>query len=309
MDRDKLLQSVSRSFYLSLRFLPVPMRGPVSIGYLIARLSDTIADVPGPSPEKRIAWLEELRLILQGEREGFSGDLVSLAEEISHPGEKVLVTRTADLLETYRSIAPGPRGHLYEVLLTILHGQIWDLRAFGDGPFACRTGEDLLRYTYWVAGSVGEFWTKTAFTVLGEGFADPEKATTMLMSGRKLGQALQLVNILRDLHEDLPRGRCYLPVEELREAGWDGHGMPGVEAVRPVFEKWSRACRGFLQDADSYVKEVRDPRVRFCTRLPRLLAEKTLDRLDNAGAGRVLRERIKIPRSEVFKSAAWAVFC
>jgi len=40
-----------------------------------------------------------------------------------------------------------------------------------------------------------------------------------------------------------------------------------------------------------------------------LLAGKTVDLLAEAGSERVMRERIKIPRSEVFKSAVWAVFC
>ena len=304
-----LLKSVSRSFYLSLRFLPGPMREPVSLGYLIARFSDTLADAPGLAETERLAWLEELRLIVQGSREGFAKDPGAIAACLSHEGERVLVTRADELIHAYRSLAPAPREHLFEVLLTILHGQIWDLRAFGDGPFACRTGDDLLRYTYWVAGSVGEFWTKTAFTVLGEHFAAPDQATAMLMSGRKLGQALQLTNILRDLHEDLPRGRCYLPADELKAVGWSGEGMPAAEVIEPVFEKWIGVCRGFLEEADTYVKEVHDPRVRFCTRLPRLLAGKTVDLLAEAGAERVMRERIKIPRSEVFKSAAWAVFC
>jgi farnesyl-diphosphate farnesyltransferase len=256
-----------------------------------------------------IAWLEELRLILQGHRDHFEKDPGVIADRLSHEGERVLVTRTDELINLCRALDAAPREHLFEVLLTILHGQIWDLKAFGNGAFACQTGEDLLRYTYWVAGSVGEFWTKTAFTVLGERFAKPGQATAMLMSGRKLGQALQLTNILRDLHEDLPLGRCYLPVDELKAAGWNGQGMPAVEVIKPVFEKWIGVCRGFLEEADAYIKEVRDPRVRFCTRLPRLLAGKTVDLLAEAGAERVMRERIKIPRSEVFKSAVWAVFC
>ncbi|MBP6602801.1 MAG: squalene/phytoene synthase family protein, partial [Verrucomicrobiales bacterium] len=43
----ELLKSVSRSFYLSMRFLPAGMRDPISLGYLLARFSDTIADAPG----------------------------------------------------------------------------------------------------------------------------------------------------------------------------------------------------------------------------------------------------------------------
>ena len=309
MDQSELLKSVSRSFYLSLRFLPMEMREPVSLGYLLARFSDTLADAPGLAETERLAWLEELRGIIQGPRDRFEKAPGVIADSLSHDGERVLVTRADELIHAYRSLAPAPREHLFEVLLTILHGQIWDLKAFGNGPFSCQTGEDLLRYTYWVAGSVGEYWTKTAFTVLGKRFAAPDQATAMLMRGRKLGQALQLTNILRDLHEDLPRGRCYLPVDELNAAGWSGEGMPEVAEVAPVFEKWIGVCRGFLEEADDYIKQVREPRVRFCTRLPRLLAEKTVDLLEEAGVERVMQERIKIPRSEVFRSAAWAVFC
>jgi len=308
-DEDSLLKAVSRSFYLSLHFLPAPMRGPVSLGYLMARLTDTIADAPGLPEDERLTLLDDLRLVLQGNRDPLAGDPALLADRLSHPGEKILVTRAGALLAAYRSLDPAPHAHLREVLLTILHGQTWDLRAFAGGPAACADANDLLRYTYWVAGSVGEFWTKTAFTVLGDRFASPDKATAMLMSGRKLGQALQLVNILRDLHEDLPRGRCYLPADELRAAGWDGVGIPSPEAIAPVFQRWLGICRGFLEEADAYVREVRDPRVRFCTRLPKLLAEETIRLLDEAGPERVLRERIKISRAVVWRSAAWAVFC
>src|SRR5258708_5772308 len=40
----QLLKSVARSFYLSLRFLPKIIRTPLSIAYLLARATDTIAD-------------------------------------------------------------------------------------------------------------------------------------------------------------------------------------------------------------------------------------------------------------------------
>ena len=43
-----MLRSVSRSFYLSLRILPAALREPLSLAYLLARATDTIADTPEP---------------------------------------------------------------------------------------------------------------------------------------------------------------------------------------------------------------------------------------------------------------------
>jgi len=39
-----ILRSVSRSFYLSIRFLPAQLREPVALAYLLARTTDTVAD-------------------------------------------------------------------------------------------------------------------------------------------------------------------------------------------------------------------------------------------------------------------------
>lgn len=41
---DHLLSAVSRSFYLSMRFLPREMRPGVAVGYLLARATDTVAE-------------------------------------------------------------------------------------------------------------------------------------------------------------------------------------------------------------------------------------------------------------------------
>lgn len=307
--QEDLLRSVSRSFYLSLRFLPAPMREPVSLAYLLARYSDTLADAPGLPESERLASLDDLQRVVSGEIDRLAGDSAAFADCLSHPGERELASRADELVASFHDLAPGLRALVADVVLTILQGQRWDLAAFATGPAACATADDLLLYTYRVAGCVGEFWTKTAFAVLGEGFADPDKTPMMLDRGRKLGHALQLVNILRDLHEDLPRGRCYLPADELRAAGWNGEGLPSPSHIGPVFGRWLGLCRSLLEEADAYTGAVRAPRVRFCTRLPKQLAEKTAQLLDEAGAERVLRERIKIPRSAVWRSVLWTALC
>jgi len=306
---DALLKSVSRSFYLSIRFLPPAMREPIALGYLLARLTDTIADAPGLPLDRRLELLEAIRIAIRDEDSQPEIRTKDVATAVDHPGERELLSRIDHLFGWYASLDAANRIHLCEVILTIIQGQTWDVTYFPTGGFtACESSEDLLRYTYQVAGSVGEYWTKVGFTNLGERFADPHHASSMLVSGRKLGQALQLINILRDLHEDLPAGRCYLPADELKAAGWNGEGAPPVETLGPVFDSWLGMCRGFLEDADSYIVNVRDFRVRFCTRLPRILAEGTADCLANAGIERVISEKVKLPRSAVWKAMARGVF-
>ena len=61
--RRSILSRVSRSFYLSIRLLPKKLRDPVSLGYLLARASDTIAD----TAEAPIALrTEKLQLLTRG---------------------------------------------------------------------------------------------------------------------------------------------------------------------------------------------------------------------------------------------------
>lgn len=306
-DQD-LLKSVSRSFYLSIRFLPEPMREPVALGYLIARLTDTIADAPGIDSEKRLELLEGIRKTIQND--GNLPELREVSKRVHHPGEAKLLASAIRIFEWLGSVNDANREHLGEVLLTIIHGQKWDIEYFKPGSFiSCQTRDDLLRYTYWVAGSVGEFWTKIGFTNLRDRFASADEASAMLISGRKLGQALQLVNVLRDLHEDLPAGRCYLPAEELRAAGWSGVEVPSIQEIGPVFSTWTALSREFLEDSDGYIRSVRERRVRFSTKLPRVLAEKTLARLESAGVAHVLAHRVKIPRSEVWKGMVQSMCC
>ena len=61
-----LLKGVSRSFYLTLRVLPVGMRDPIGLAYLLARAADTIADTSLISPEQRLAMLLSLRDQING---------------------------------------------------------------------------------------------------------------------------------------------------------------------------------------------------------------------------------------------------
>jgi farnesyl-diphosphate farnesyltransferase len=51
----ELLKSVSRSFYLTIRFLPKQMRPAVALGYMLARATDSVADTAGSAGNNRYA--------------------------------------------------------------------------------------------------------------------------------------------------------------------------------------------------------------------------------------------------------------
>src|ERR1700737_2482524 len=68
--RGQILRQVSRSFYLSIFVLPKKLRDPISLGYLLARASDTIADTTQIPIELRIEKLQLLARGIQGEALG-----------------------------------------------------------------------------------------------------------------------------------------------------------------------------------------------------------------------------------------------
>ena len=62
-----ILKSVSRSFYLTIRLLPRALRAPVSLAYLLARATDTIADTAEIPATVRLTTLLEFARIISGE--------------------------------------------------------------------------------------------------------------------------------------------------------------------------------------------------------------------------------------------------
>ena len=73
--------------------------------------------------------------------------------------------------------------------------------------------EDLMEYVYGSASVIG----LEMLPILGS--LSPETAPETVMAAEKLGTAFQLANFIRDVGEDLDRGRIYLPISELQAHG------------------------------------------------------------------------------------------
>jgi phytoene/squalene synthetase len=153
-----LLKGVSRSFYLSLRFLPKPMRGAASLGYLLARTSDTLADTAALEVEVRRQALVAFRRSLAGSEEAPRWQ-VSLLNAISDVRERHLLEGSEDLFEWLARLPDGESALVREVVDIIISGQLADIEWFGaatrENPVALADDAALEDYTWRVAGLFG----------------------------------------------------------------------------------------------------------------------------------------------------------
>ena len=299
--RGPILRSVSRSFYLSLRILPGPLRDPLSLAYLLARATDTLADTPEPPVQLRIEALQNLAWAIQGTgpREAATSIRDSFAPLQGNEAERSLIEALPPILEWLELLEESDRREVRDVLEKINRGQMLDLERFGagDGVQSLPAAAALDEYTYLVAGCVGEFWTRICFAHVSN-FCDRHEPA-MLALGVQYGKGLQLINILRDAGSDLREGRCYLPADELDLLGLAPDQIltePG--RAEPVMQHWREKAERDLAAGLEYACAIHSWRIRLATVLPALIGARTLSLLRAAGP-EVFAHKVKVTRAEV----------
>jgi farnesyl-diphosphate farnesyltransferase len=287
----ELLKGVSRSFYLTLRLLPAPMRGAASLGYLLARTSDTLADSAAAPVEARLLCLDWFERSLAGEEEQPRWPIPVL-NAVTDPRERRLLESTADLFAWLAKLPGGEAGLVREVVGIIIGGQRLDLERFGradaENPVALGDEAALEDYAFRVAGCVGAFWTKLGFLTMGGSFSRAPQ-DELLKRGIAYGKGLQLVNILRDLPADLAGGRCYLPVADPHDIG----------RLMEAHRRWVDRAADWVGEGFAYAGALPSRRLRAASVLPAMIARETLGRLREAD-WEMLQDRIKIPRRRIY---------
>jgi 15-cis-phytoene synthase len=170
------------SFYYSFLFLPAERRRAITAVYAYCReVDDAVDEVSDPAvAEAKLQW--------------WRGEVATLFDrQPTHPVTRALLP-----------FIDGPFGITQARLLAILEGMEMDLRQNRYLDFAA-----LQRYAHLVAGVVGEI-SAAVF-----GYSDPRT----LDFASRLGLALQLINVIRDVGDDARRGRIYIPVDELQRFG------------------------------------------------------------------------------------------
>ncbi|MBN3792158.1 phytoene/squalene synthase family protein [Burkholderia sp. Ac-20353] len=309
----ELLKNVSRSFYLTLRVLPDGMREPVGLAYLLARAADTIADTALVAPDRRAALLTQLRENIERLDDGaaLSRALEDVTRMQTDSGEHVLLGSMQPMLALLRAQADADSTSIRKVVATLTSGMEFDLRTFPDEQsgqvVALASRDDLDRYTYMVAGCVGEFWTD--MTGMHTRAARRWNLADMREKGIRFGKALQMTNILRDCAKDLRIGRCYLPVDVLA-----GHGLAVADLLspaaspraRPVLIDLLRVTLAQYQDACLYTLAIprRFVRLRLACLWPILIGLETLELLAGHDAWLDPARPAKVPRKRIYRIIA-----
>ena len=212
---EHIARRASSSFFRSFRYLPESKRKSVNALYAFCRRVDDIVDgdwFPDEDlshldllTEKHCQDLLEERTFntLYSKEEHFIRlrALLSFREKLDGIETGVKMTdpvfiALADTLQRY----PIEIVHLHE----LINGMEDDLFETTYERF-----EDLRRYCYRVASTVGLCLIEIY------GYSDPNARRNAV----EMGIFLQLVNVLRDVQEDLSRNRIYIPSEELAKFG------------------------------------------------------------------------------------------
>lgn len=327
-----LLKQTSRSFYLTMRVLPAPVRPQIGLAYLLARAADTIADTEIVPVAQRLQALRELRERILGQTRAplnFSELARSQGKQMlrhcddavreielskitdpAHPengsaAERVLLERIEDVLGLCSGFTPDDQRLIRAVLDTITGGQMLDLQRFGGARenriVALRTELELDDYSHRVAGCVGEFWTKMCRAHLFPKV--PLDDSLLLSNGVRFGKGLQYVNILRDLPKDLRQGRCYLPADKLAAADLTPADLlqPANEPrLRPIYDHYLDVAREHLTAGWAYTNALppSQVRVRLACAWPILIGVQTLTRLRHSNPLEAT-QRIKVSRAAV----------
>jgi farnesyl-diphosphate farnesyltransferase len=303
----ELLKRVSRSFYLSLAVLPSAVRPTIGLGYLLARAADTIADTRLIERRIRVTHLEAFRAEMTGSEPGRLAAIGDAVGSQPLPAERNLLERLPDCFAALRALPPDDRVRVQKVIETIIEGMIDDLHLFpgeDEGKLAAlETRQDLDRYTYLVAGCVGEFWTDVH--VAHRPRLRNWDLPVMRRLGIRFGKALQLTNVLRDVPRDLRHGRCYLPRQDLLRLGLSPRDLldpAAAPAVRPLLVELLDIALDHYEAGWQYTFAIprAETRMRLACAWPLLIGLRTLHLLARSPNWLDPAITLKVPRVRVY---------
>ena len=313
-----LLKQVSRLFYTTLVVVPADVRDQIGLGYLFARAADTIADTDLIDRSRRLEFLSQLKAQFTSDQISWS-QIRDIQQAIGplqqDSSERVLLERLEDCFRLFQDCSLEDRRRVQRLMTTLTQGMEMDLSRFPgqsvDELTALKTIDDLDRYTYYVAGCVGEFWTDL-MCAHRQALAS-WNVRHMSDVGVRFGKGLQLTNIVKDIAHDLQKGRCYIPETMLAEGGLtprDLLNQANLSRFRPVLSKLVRMAAEHLDQGWMYTMSIprHEMRLRLSCMWPILSAGESLKLVLHSPELLNPKVKVKIPRSKVYQILALTTF-
>ena len=245
------------TYWWGARLLPAETRRHVHAVYALARLADDIVDLAGPEPVADTAAALDAfeHTFWEAVQTGGSSDPVMAAVATTVRERRIPEDCFARFFDAMRAD------------LTRTTYETW---------------ADLLGYMDGSAAVIGEMM----LPVLRPG-------TDAVVPARSLGLAFQLTNFLRDVGEDLDRGRVYLPQEDLRRFGADPQARVVSPEWRALLAFEIERNRRLYREADHGIPTL-PAASRRCVATARVLYARILERIERADYD-VFSERVRVP--------------
>ncbi|HTK48515.1 MAG TPA: squalene/phytoene synthase family protein [Gemmatimonadaceae bacterium] len=296
-----ILPPVSRTFALSIRVLPGALGRSVLTAYLLCRIADTLEDAPGMPAEQKAALLDELLLCFDDAdgADAFPARLGALAGDETH----VRLARNADLVFVlYRALPASTREHVRRWVTEMIVGMKKFVLLYPHG-IRIQSLAEYKEYCYYVAGTVGylvtDLWHEHVPSI------GVRLHGVLREKSRAFAEALQTVNILKDVARDAEReNSIYIPEDLLREHGSSHAHILAPDRLRQTREALAAMVQlawKDLEGARSYLLLIprRAVAIRLSCVLPLLFAYATLRDLTRTPHALARREVVKISRAEV----------
>ena len=217
----KALHGVSRTFALGIELLKEPLRDEIGIAYLVCRILDTLEDSTELPAEGRVAMLQ------MADQQIFDPALYpdcAAAIELMFAGSSLkgadheLCRHAGTVLAALHQLREPARDAMEPSVREMARGmaQTVQRELRGEG-LHLETMEDLERYCYYVAGTVGHLLT--SLYALDRPSISPEIEAELRRHEVAFGLGLQVTNIIKGVTDDIGRGVSYLPLCLFRQAG------------------------------------------------------------------------------------------
>ena len=302
-----MLPNVSRSFALCIRILPAPLNGQMMLSYLVFRVIDTVEDSSASLAMKKRMFAEFLSLLSRRNANGSAAEACAkrMLAKLDYTYEKELLAALPTLVRAYRSLPAGARKAISRRARVMARGMC----EFQKKPIETFADQD--RYSYYVAGIIGHLFND----LLEFNKIITSKLKRRLSRfARQFGLALQKVNILRDIADDVASHRYYWPKRLLAKYGLSYANICSAEnreKALSVLQEQIKDARAYIDAAMQYIlllpKKALQVRM-FCL-IPLFMAiESYVKCMDNSDVF-VSGKKVKISRERVgdivAKSGMW----